>query len=172
MPCFNAMSFFMTRIIFGSTRPSRLSVVFHRFVWNSTLNRNTAIASTCNMDQLSNYTKEYAAKFHFGNISRFYYEPCYQASNVVSSTQSLIPLRDDSGLSFGQAYKTGVKIRIDYAMKGYKKATNHRSFGMLSLLSQIGGFVGMVLGYSLLQLPDLAFKNIQNTRNLMNKNSG
>ena len=51
------------------------------------------------------------------------------------------------------ASKKSVKIRIEYAMKGYKMATNNRAFGMLSLWSQIGGFVGMFLGLSLLQLP-------------------
>lgn len=142
---------------------------FKRFVWDSTLNGNTAISNTCNMKELNSYAKEYAAKFYFGNISRMYYEPCYQVTNVVSLAQSLIPVTNDLSLFSSRASKKSVKIRIEYAMKGYKMATNNRAFGMLSLWSQIGGFVGMFLGFSLLQLPKLAWINIRNTINMMNK---
>ena len=142
---------------------------FKRFVWDSTFNGKTAITNTCNMKQLSNYASEYAAKYYFGNISRLYNQPCYQTTNVVSLAQSLIPVTNDFSL-FGPTSKMSIKIRIEYAMKGYKMALNNRAFGMLSLWSQIGGFVGMFLGYSLLQLPNLAWKNIRNTMNLMNEN--
>ena len=142
---------------------------FKRFVWNSTLNGNSLISDTCNMNQFNSFATEYTAKYNFGNISKLYIEPCYQTTNVVSLAQSLIPLNDDFFSSM--ASKMSVKIRIEYAMKGYKKATNNRAFGILSLWSQIGGFVGMFLGYSLLQLPSLVWKNIQNTINIMSKDN-
>ena len=49
-----------------------------------------------------------------------------------------------------------VNIKIEYITDGYKETINRRSFTILSLLSQIGGFIGMFLGYSLLHLPQLA----------------
>ena len=142
---------------------------FKRFVWNSTLNGNSLISDTCNMNQFNSFATEYSAKYNFGNISKLYIEPCYQTTNVVSLAQSLIPLKDDFSSFIGRASKMSVKIRIEYAMKGYKKATNNRAFGILNLWSQIGGFVGMFLGYSLLQLPSLVWKNIQHTINVMRK---
>ena len=48
-----------------------------------------------------------------------------------------------------------VNIKIEYIAHGYKETINHRSFTVLSLLSQIGGVIGMFLGYSLLHLPQL-----------------
>ena len=142
---------------------------FKRFFRNSSSNDKRTISSVCNKNQLTNYEQEYAAKFYFGNISKLYNEPCYQATSVVSLAQSLIPLENEYRSTFATASQMNVKIEIEYAMKGYKKATNHRSFGMLSLWSQIGGFVGMFLGYSLLQLPTVAWKHIRNAFNAMKK---
>ena len=49
-----------------------------------------------------------------------------------------------------------VKVKIEYIADGYTETINHRAFTILSLLSQIGGFIGMFLGYSLLHLPQFA----------------
>ena len=127
------------------------------------------IKAKVHVNQFNSFATEYTAKYNFGNISKLYIEPCYQTTNVVSLAHSLTPLKDDFSSFIGRASKMSVKIRIEYAMKGYKKATNNRAFGILSLWSQIGGFVGIFLGYSLLQLPSLVWKNIQHTMNVMRK---
>ena len=138
---------------------------FRRFVWNSTINGKTEISNNCNMKQLNNYARKYSAYLYFSNISRLYDEPCYQATNLVSYEQSVIPSVKDFDFLSSTNSGMKVKIQIEYAMKSYKKATNNRSFGILSLWSQIGGFVGMFLGYSLLQLPNVAWET---TRNIIN----
>ena len=45
-------------------------------------------------------------------------------------------------------------INIRYAKKYYQKIENVQSFGMESFVSGVGGFIGIFLGYSLLQLPE------------------
>ena len=47
-------------------------------------------------------------------------------------------------------------IYIECIAEGYKETCNYRAFTYLSLLSQVGGFIGMFLGYSLLHLPQFA----------------
>ena len=64
-----------------------------------------------------------------------------------------------------------VNIKIEYITDGYKETINHRSFTILSLLSQIGGFIGMFLGYSLLHLPQLAGFAATIVQNIATKNN-
>ena len=121
------------------------------------------------MKQLNNYARKYSAYLYFSNISRLYDEPCYQATNLVSYEQSVIPSVKDFDFLSSTNSGMKVKIQIEYAMKSYKKATNNRSFGILSLWSQIGGFVGMFLGYSLLQLPNVAWETARNMNNVIKR---
>ena len=44
---------------------------------------------------------------------------------------------------------------VGYSSDLYEEVTNVRSFGKASLWGSIGGFVGMILGLSLFQLPDI-----------------
>jgi len=75
--------------------------------------------------------------------------------SIVTSTATSIANTFDN-FSPGAAGKLSkIRIIIDYKTENYKLAANYKKFGLLSLLSQIGGFVGMFLGYSLLRLPDL-----------------
>ena len=129
-----------------------------RFRWNSTLSGQTDTPLDCKKDHYYLYKNQYGAKYHFDNVSKLYVPPCTQMTSIVSSVHSITPAK----FSFGTPTKS-VKIRIEYAMNGFKQATNHRAFGVLSLWSQIGGFVGILLGYSLLQLPSLMWVNMTET---------
>ena len=51
--------------------------------------------------------------------------------------------------------KAALGFLVNYGPEIYKNVRNTRSFGFYDLWSQIGGFVGMFLGYSLLQSPDI-----------------
>ena len=46
-------------------------------------------------------------------------------------------------------------FKILYTTKNYQDIRNTQSFGFESLLSGVGGFVGIFLGYSILQIPEL-----------------
>ena len=75
----------------------------------------------------------------------------------VASTEALMPKVFPSKwtdeLMLKNRRKTyEVDIGIRYGLTTYKVATNNQAFTFLSLFSQIGGFVGIFLGFSLLQL--------------------
>ena len=55
--------------------------------------------------------------------------------------------------SLGKGKGNGVEIW--YMDKTYKETTNRRDFGFETFWSSIGGFTGIFLGFSLLQIPDL-----------------
>ena len=46
-------------------------------------------------------------------------------------------------------------INIQYTTREYQEIQNEQSFGFESFVSGVGGFVGIFLGYSLLQIPEL-----------------
>ena len=48
-----------------------------------------------------------------------------------------------------------LSISVSYATETFQKITNVRDFDVETLWSSAGGFVGIFLGYSLLQVPDL-----------------
>ena len=64
------------------------------------------------------------------------------------------PPRDENNVSIDVSIKK-VTLKVEYAMNGFKEIRNSKAFGLLSLWSQIGGFIGIFLGYSLLQVPEL-----------------
>ena len=49
-------------------------------------------------------------------------------------------------------------IRFKYMDEHYQEIQNKRDFGLDSLGSSIGGYIGIILGFGLLQLPDLLFQ--------------
>ena len=53
---------------------------------------------------------------------------------------------------------TGNKIEftLQYQTESYRETINNLAFDMATLWSQIGGFIGMFLGFSLLQVPQLS----------------
>ena len=42
-----------------------------------------------------------------------------------------------------------------YSSNVFEETTNVRSFGLISLLANIGGYIGMIVGLSFLQVPDI-----------------
>ena len=90
----------------------------------------------------------------------------------VASTEALIPkvVRFellDPWVTKNRRRTYEVDIGIRYSLATYKVATNNQAFTLLSLWSQIGGFVGIFLGFSLLQLADL-LKKLTAMTNLLN----
>ena len=61
-----------------------------------------------------------------------------------------------------------VNLKVEYATIGFREIRNYRAFGLLSLWSQIGGFIGIFLGYSLLQVPELTCGIIDWAKRVMN----
>ena len=52
-------------------------------------------------------------------------------------------------------------LALFFSSDYFEQTTNVRNFTMGSLWGNIGGYVGMILGFSLLQAPDIARRTVQ-----------
>ena len=86
----------------------------------------------------------------FGNITTYdeiyknYIEPCAKMTNQVSvATVS------------SNTENIRSRIKVVYLEKEYQHVKNFKDFGFEAFFSGVGGFVGIFLGYSLMQVPEL-----------------
>ena len=130
-----------------------------RFTQNLVASNTTLDNQVCTQRQYSNFKNLYSPESRFRKIASLYMQPCVEMRSTVSSTHSLI--------SFNVTTVMRLIFKIGYEDEGYRETTNYRAFGLLSLGSQIGGFIGMFLGYSLLQVLDLIFVFVAFTKNTL-----
>ena len=55
-------------------------------------------------------------------------------------------------------YYSNLELNFEYRSDQYLEIKNIRDFGLLSLWSGIGGFVGIFLGYSMYQMSEVILK--------------
>ena len=125
----------------------------------------------CTKDQYRNFRTNYSPEFGFEETAQSYDQPCNQMTSIVTSSSVLIPNSNDiffRDLAISHTAKMKkVVIDVEYSTAGYKEIVTYRAFGIISLWSQVGGFIGICLGYSLLQLPELTEKVIRNAMRVM-----
>ena len=95
--------------------------------------------------------KAYYYVNHFKEIQELYYPPCVSMKTLATYTE-ITP--DYTGGS----YEHSGWVRFEYSDKYYQEIKNIQEFGFESFWSAVGGFVGIFMGYSILQLPDLFAK--------------
>ena len=82
------------------------------------------------------------------SILSSFIEPCNEMAITVTSEA-------EANKKLNKGYD--VQVRFTYNMRKYQEIKNDRDFGMESLWSYIGGYVGLFIGCSLLSLLDDAF---------------
>ena len=87
--------------------------------------------------------RAYSLILDYKNILKSYYSPCIQME-ILSKFDR-------------RQSKKGEEPRITflYEEADYEEVTNTRSFDFASFVSGVGGFIGIFLGYSILQIPEL-----------------
>ena len=107
-----------------------------------------------------NTTKQLKQMFNmvtnYQTVLENYLPPCNE--------MSIVPTLSVQGESLW-----GNGLKIWYMDKRYEVTTNRRDFGFEMVWSSIGGFTGIFLGFSLMQIPDLAVHLISKT-NALSKN--
>ena len=93
----------------------------------------------------SEMAKIYEYITHLKNVFSKYKQPCDEMK-VVANLQ-----RQPYGYS-GDKY---MYVEFFYMDKNYQEIVNQRDFTLAGFWSNIGGFVGMILGYSLMHVPEL-----------------
>ena len=78
-------------------------------------------------------------------IFKLYVPPCEEMQNPVNVREAQSSGRKQTRLDFTIRYTTQI----------YQEVQNHRDYNLDTLWSSVGGFVGIFMGYSLLQLPEL-----------------
>ena len=85
----------------------------------------------------------------------------YNLTNNIETTLNMYtsPCQDMTivtGMQIGQGLTTNhIDLKINYLSKFFQKITNQRDFNFESFFSGVGGFMGIFLGYSMLQIPDI-----------------
>ena len=93
--------------------------------------------------------KQLKEAYHFTQNLRqilpSYGTPCLDIFDSVSYNWIKATLNNDNKLS---------NITMTYKQKYYEEIKYGKDFTLESFISNVGGFIGMFLGYSLMQLPD------------------
>ena len=82
--------------------------------------------------------------YRYDDIARLCKPPCDEMSLVTNFYQK----PEKQGLEF-------LTIVMYYDRHSFQEIINRRAFGLEAFWSSVGGFVGIFLGYSLMQLPDI-----------------
>ena len=115
------------------------------FISNSGIMQSHPLNATCSQDKLLDFDSKYDPEYNFDTVAKSYDPPCTEMETIVSSTSVVIPTTDYSSTHSGDlltSRMTTLDLDLRYNVH-------------LSLWSQVGGFIGIFLGYSLLQMPDL-----------------
>ena len=94
-------------------------------------------------------------------------------NTLVATTDSITETKDFRYFDLEvTTTNTGNKIEftLQYQTESYRETINNLAFDMATLWSQIGGFIGMFLGFSLLQVPQLSGNVCWNTASLITAN--
>ena len=117
-------------------------VYMKRFIQNST-KRNQF--SECNFKQHRQVQNEYSPFNDFEAAGKLFLPPCREMSSIVTITENIA--------RFENKNITTLILKFEYP-NNYKETTNHRAMNLYDLWSQIGGIVGIMIGYSLAQIPE------------------
>ena len=94
-------------------------------------------------NELHEIERTYLPDKYNKNVTNSYIQPCKRMTIVTTTAVG-------DRMAEGQ-----YEFQINYNVVDYLEITNNQAFDFESLFSQIGGFVGIFLGFSLLQVPDL-----------------
>ena len=100
----------------------------------------------CNPTQHKEMEETYSPFDNFPAVGTLYTPPCTLMSSIVTINEDLARFDDPNS--------TSLILKFEYPLE-YKETVNTRAFIVYDLWSQIGGIVGIIVGYSLMQIPDM-----------------
>ena len=104
----------------------------------------------CNKKDLYKLAFNYSVEDNFDVTAKHYLQPCTQMSSVITTTESKKKNPNTN--------KPSVALSFEYPVD-YRETLNQREYSIYDLWSQIGGIMGIIVGYSLMQIPE----TIENT---------
>ena len=128
---------------------------FHKLFLNQSLLLNPSSAyPICSKAQ---YKAIYKLQENLLQTKDWYTQPCTTMNVIVTMADPVIETKlVDSGLWVKTKPRSRIDFTFEYSTDPYRVTVNMLAFDMATLWSQIGGFIGIFLGYSILQVPELA----------------
>ena len=77
-----------------------------------------------------------------------YHPPCVEMRIPVSVHREIS--KNNGGVEKGK-----LKLYLSYTTEDFQEIVNVKAFDVETLWSSVGGFIGIFLGYSLLQIPEI-----------------
>ena len=116
--------------------------------WTS-LVTTTSLFGACSTP--NQYEKVYGLITNFRSVMSSYDPPCVEMKSPVSVSQQQAKVGTlERRLEGGR-----LTLIISYTMEDFQEITNVKDFDVETLWSSVGGFIGIFLGYSLLQAPEM-----------------
>ena len=98
----------------------------------------------CDNDGYRRHREDYSPFNNFEAATYLYTEPCMEMTSVVTTMEEIVYL-DNTNMS-------SLVFKFNYEKK-YRETINRQALGLADLWSQIGGLVGIFIGYSIIQIP-------------------
>jgi hypothetical protein len=100
------------------------------------------------------------AYWYIQNVDYFmkhaYPQPCVELLMPINVRETKIIEKDEV---YQRAYKRSISTKlnfyVNYTAQSYQEVNNAQEFSFISMFSSIGGFIGIFVGTSLLQIPEL-----------------
>ena len=102
----------------------------------------------CNQKELRKLSERYLAPNFVEDTPSEYLPPCSQMSSVVTHYERLMKYRNSTNPI------QNFNLIVDYPVE-YRETINKRAYNIYALFSQVGGIVGIIVGYSLMQIPGI-----------------
>ena len=115
----------------------------------------------CNQTQ---YAEINNVGLDFKKIQKMYTAPCTEMNIIVTVTDAIANMRKNA------ATRGRLTFQLHYSSDIYRETVSVLAFDLATLWSQIGGFIGIFLGYSMLQVPELAQKCMIRIKTLLQFN--
>ena len=127
--------------------------------------RGSNLSSNCNQSQ---YAEIHKHCLDFTQIQDWFTRPCTEMNSIVTVMDITAEIDTTRLNLFGRGQpKFTLIFKLDYLAETYRETVSILAFDLASLWSQIGGFIGIFLGYSLLQVPDLAQRAMIRAKSLL-----
>lgn len=91
------------------------------------------------------------------NISKEFPPPCLSIKKITYQYEE-VELKDDVGYSTAENNSSWFRIVLLFYDQTYKEISQIKAYDMEMLIGNIGGYLGLFLGYAILQIPDLLVK--------------
>ena len=125
------------------------------FLDTSLLRNDSSMYPTCSRVQYKGIYKLYE---NFLQTKDWFTQPCTRMNALVATSDSITETNEFRYIDFQLTLTNGdaIEFILQYQTESYRETINNLAFDMATLWSQIGGFIGMFLGFSLLQVTQLS----------------